>query len=277
MRLGQLSRKIAVRPGEIVDFLATKGIVIDENTNTRVPDDHAKMVMGHFAPGLAFEEVSPELTNEVVMSEPERPSEVHLETKVETADDLSSPEVSLVEESEVNAEEQVAQGEVTPSEATPEAIKAPKIELQGLKVLGKIELPQPKKKENSSEEVTQEIVNAETSLPENPETKLPRQERRPKNESRRSRQNDQHSSQRSRKNPIALQREREAREAEERRKEEIKKEKEKRTEYYMQRVKAAAPSKRITIVDEPLSQLHDEVPDEPKTLWGKFMKWLTSH
>jgi hypothetical protein len=263
MRLGQLSRKVSVRPAEIVSFLSGQGVVVDDNTNTRVSDDAARMVFTHFAPHLKFEETSEEIVVEETTAE--TPVEaIASEAPAPMNEPLPVAEDKLNEQLPESAEEEVR----TTESELPQVIKAPKAELQGLKVIGKIELPEPKKKENAPAAADSENQEVTTSKPE----------RKSRVEHRRPPQtNNQGSTSRARKNPIALQREREAREAEERKKADLEKEKEKRTQYYMQRVKPAAPARRASLVDEPLSQLKDEAPDAPKTLWAKFVKWLTSH
>jgi hypothetical protein len=258
MRLGQLSRKVSVRPAEIVSFLSGRGFSVLDNTNTRVPDDAARMVFTHFAPHLKFEETAEEVMEETISEaepEPASPAVFPVESESQPVAE------SIDEQQSANAED----SDVAEESELPQLIKAPKTELQGLKVVGKIELPQPKKKESAPAADNQELTMANVDAKRKGE-----HPRRPQN-------NNQGSTSRPRKNPIATQREREARESEEKRKAELEKEKEKRTQYYMQRVKPAAPARRAALVDEPLSQLKDEAPDEPKSLWGKFVKWLTSH
>jgi hypothetical protein len=132
MRLGQLARKVAVHPSEIVSFLSKHNITVEDTTNARVDDEHVKLVYEKFAPHLA---------NVVVEEMPEREAipevqPVEADTKEETL--VSTPVTELSEE--VAAE--------SPAEL-PEVIKAPKVELKGLTVLGKIDLPTPKPKENA--------------------------------------------------------------------------------------------------------------------------------
>ena len=131
MRLGQLARKLAVRPGEIVNFLAAQNIQIEEGTNTRIEEVHVEMIVAKFAPDQA-ETLLSTMADEPVLSEP----------------------LSIIpqETSSVVAEPTVHPTIENKSEETIELIKAPKIELSGLKVLGKIELPDTKKKELSPSE-----------------------------------------------------------------------------------------------------------------------------
>src|SRR5689334_19628909 len=115
MRLGQLARKLSLRPAQIVEFLSQHNIQIEDNSNTRIEDQHAELVVNHFAPGT-FQQVE-------LADEPEETAPVEAELPVIVTD---SSEQTTIE---------------------PEVIRVQKIELSGLKVLGKIELPEPKKKE----------------------------------------------------------------------------------------------------------------------------------
>jgi hypothetical protein len=254
MRLGQLSRKISVRSADIAAFLSAKGISLDDQANTKISDDVARVVIEHFAPHLTFDQSIPE---EVTIVE-------------EEGQNLIQEPVQTYEAPEIESESSGEQTETPLPQATPEiqqneVIKAPKIELQGLKVVGKIELPQPKKKDSEAAPAEQETEGG--SKPAEKNIKVERERRHKKTGSTSGRS----------KNTIALKREREQRDAEEKRKAAQESEKEKRTQYYNQRVKTAAPVRRARLVEEPLTQLEDEAPDEPKTLWGKFKKWLTSY
>lgn len=230
MRLGQLSRKLGVSTPEIIQFLASRQITISEDSNAKIEDIHAHWVTEKFAPHLiaSVEEVMAEEKQEVAIP-------------VETTPVIETPST------EVTIEEP----------ALPEVIKAPKIELAGLKVLGKIEIPEKKKKTDESEEGSPE-------------------EKERKHRSERSRSASREYQERPRKNPVALQREREQREAERKRKELLAKEKEKKANHYFNRVKPSTPSKKVKKAEEPIEIA--DVPTEkmPTTLWGKFMRWLNT-
>jgi uncharacterized membrane-anchored protein YjiN (DUF445 family) len=229
MRLGQLSRKLGIHTSKIIDFLASKDIVINEDSNTRIEDEYVTWITQKYAPQL-MAEVSNTL------------SEEKIEPIIHTA---------LVEEI-APPEEQPAALEAAP---LPELIKAPKIELSGLKVLGKIEIPE-KKKTASSQEQPESISSNSTSTAER--KKNPRREL----------------TSRPQKNPVALQREREEREAERKRKEKLQREKEKKTYNYLSRVKTQAPAKKSQYVKEQIEEAPIITEEMPKSLWGKFLRWL---
>lgn len=260
MRLGQLARKIAVRPSDIVEFLGKKNIQTEEGTNTKLSDDEVRLIIENLAPEklaavLQQNAPQPEESIEVAAVPVEEPAPV-----IET--------IEVIEEAERIPEIQSVEAEPTEK---PDVIKAPKVELAGLKVLGKIELPQPKKKE------VLPVENTETS-PEVPVTDQPQRDARPRRENKKEhvRHNDRREN-KPRKNPIALKREQEAREAEEKRREEAKQKKEQRTNYYLERVKPTAPTKPARLYDEPVLQMKDhQTKKEPKTWLGKFWKWYRS-
>jgi hypothetical protein len=270
MRLGQLARKLSLKPAEIVEFLASQNIQIGEGSNTRIEDEHALIVIRHYAPGLEnllkeqeVEQIKTTETQVEVMPEvnaevPEVKTEV-INEKIESQQDVS---LEVGEQISESVDTTAAETYVT----NDDVIKAPKVELPGLKVIGKIDLPEPKKKEpelkpEQSEEVSQVEEHSK---------KIQQDDRKPSHQ-RRDR-NDV----RPRKNPIALQREREALEAEKKRRAELEREKEKRTRNYLKKVKPNQPTKAARLVSEPVVQMSNVEEDEkPKTWLGKFIRWLT--
>jgi len=230
MRLGQLSRKLGVSTPEIIQFLASRQVTINEDSNAKIDDAHAHWVTEKFAPHLlaSVEEVMAEEKQEVAIP-------------VEATPVIETPKA------EISSEEP----------ALPEVIKAPKIELAGLKVLGKIEIPEKKKKTDE---------NTEGS----PEEK----ERKPRSE--RPRSTSREYQERLRKNPVTLQREREQREAERLRKEKLAEEKEKKTNHYLNRVKPVTSAKKMNRTEEATEMIDTPVEKMPTTLWGKFMRWLNT-
>jgi hypothetical protein len=235
MRLGQLARKLELRPAEIIEFLATKNIIIEDDANAKVEDNYVTLVFQQFAPDREAED-----TREV--DAPAR----------RTADEPIG---------EANALDEIPAASSAPSESEAErmdVIKAPKVELSGLKVLGKIDLPGTRKKQ------------AETPQ-ENSDTEQPREF------SREKRSPGHKKTQRPQKNPIALQREREASAAQKKKEEELQLKKEKRTQNYLKKVKAHQPTKAAKFIKEDAEEMSAaELAEPPKTLWGKFVRWLTT-
>lgn len=246
MRLGQLARKLALRPSQLVDFLSTKQIYLEEGSNARLEDAHVSTLVNYFAPErlneilkISIEEAAPLV---------ESPTVVEVVEVKELIEQTPAPELA------VNAEAEKI-----------EVIKALKVELTGLKVLGKIDLPEPKKKEATElnkpegEQATEEKVRPRTSI-------------------KRSNTNsgDRQPSEKPWKNPIALQREREAHEADEKRREALEREKEKRRQHYLGKVKTGQPTKATRLYDEQTEEAPVIKTAPPKSLWGKFMNWLNN-
>jgi hypothetical protein len=230
MRLAQLARKLSVKQSEVVAFLTNQNISIADNSNARVEEEHMRLVIKNFAPHLMEEVFAQEAEEQAA------PEQV-----VENAlDETPAQEVEVVAE---------ARQEVTElSDAVvPEVIKAPKVELQGLKVLGKIDLPEPKKKEGTEQKA---------------ESRPARERREKKFFERREKHN-----------PIALQREREEREAEQKRQEKLKAEKELKTKRYLNKVKPQT-AKPVRLLREDVEEMRFEEEPQPKSMLGRFWKWL---
>ena len=225
MRLGQLARQLSVKPDDIVNFLGSRSISLESGNNTRIDDSHVEMILQHFSPGN--ESIKQQIIQEPETTEPE-------------------PEAQIV------TEEPVAE---PPGETEiAELIKAPKIELQGLRVLGKIDLPEKKKPEPEKEDA-------------------PEQEPRPNIPPRRPARNYPL---RPQKNPVAQAREQEDRERQEKLDEQRDKEKQRRTEFYKKRLKPQPPTKAVRLHREEFAEMPRQEVERPKSLWGRFKLWLNT-
>lgn len=245
MRLGQLARKLAIRPSQIVDFLSTHQIYLDEGSNAKLYDEHVDRIVQHFAPDRINE-----IAADIKIEEAAEKKEALIEIAALTTDSENLKTENLEPESAVKQER-------------PEVIKAPKLELAGLKVLGKIELIEPKKREKPVAVLGVEEIKSETE-----EKVRPERRQVPLNPKREATQQPW-------RNPIALQREREAREAEEQKKEAVEREKERRKEHYLKRVKVGQPTKPARIFDDPVeTYIPPKQEVRPLGLWGRFMRWL---
>lgn len=235
MRLAQLARKLAVRPAEIAALLEGNNINVENGSNFRLDDQMVAMVLEHF--GQAPEPVNA-LEPEV---EPEH-KVMDIKDQASEAEDIG-PAVEATEI--VDPEENI------------ELIKAPKVELPGLRVLGKIDLPEPKSKIQEADDANTEVSG--TAPAKSP---APRRQRADTNRG-------------ARKNPVTLQREREARQTERKRRAEEELEKERRRQKYLSKVKINIPTKPARIFDEEVEVLQPEISDEPaKGPWGRFINWL---
>lgn len=249
MRLGQLARKLSLRPSQLVDFLAANNIASEEGSNTRLADAHTELIVRHFAPE-SLEEIMKPTVEET--SQPEMVPAMVESTQIEEPvqeypDKIEEVEASIEEKSD----------DIQPE---PEVIRVQKIELSGLKVLGKIDLPEPKKKESKTE--------VDPSPEEKPERK---------GRNTRGKQSKTERDERTWRNPLEAQRKREAREIEERKKAELEREKERKKNHYQNKVKQVQRPKKDKIAKEAvvIKKPVDKRP-APKTWLGKFMRWWTT-
>jgi hypothetical protein len=242
MRLGQLARKLALRPAEIVEILSGHQIQVVDDPNVKLSADQLSLILQRFSPNLQ--------------------SEILAEDRVQEQE--KSVDEPIIEVSTSNAPEPATQATIT--EALPEksdVIKAPKIELSGLKVLGKIDIPEPKKKT-----ALEDQPKSENEMPASVEETRER---------RNSSYKEKRRTPRAASNPIALEREREALEAKKKKEEEDRLQKERRTQNYLKKVKTVAPTKAVKLVKEEVEEMSPaELKEPPKTLWGKFVRWLTT-
>jgi hypothetical protein len=263
MRLGQLARKLSVSPAEITALLAERNIRTEEGTNTRLTDEQLTWILQHYGKEISVVTLTDEVTTEA-----EVPVGTVVSTPVEFAEqpvDQAVMSDQEEEEADLNAPAEA------PVDKLPALIKAPKVELSGLKILGKIELPGPKKKDvSSAPEGETDMVKPEPSVRRD-QRQQTRGERSDGRKQSRNREGD-----RPRKNPLVLQREREAREAEEKRQEHARQEKERRTQYYQQRVKASVPTKPARLFDEPTTDMRNERKSKPTGWFSKLLRWFKS-
>jgi hypothetical protein len=254
MRLGQLARKLAIRQSEIVEFLAANNIPMDESSNTRLEEDQVILIMKQFAPastGDAAGALIPSGTPNVA----DVPFPAEVPTKREVQNERTGTEDKSLE---------ISLPSHTAEEVKSEVIKAPKVELSGLKVVGKIDLTELKKKETPSSGIESTDENSGQA-----EKKQQAEGRKPPTFRK------ERTDQRARRNPIALQREREAQEADRKRQAKVEQEKEQRTKNYYKKVRGSAPTKRIKMVDEPTAEMTAaELRDTPRTWVGRFFNWL---
>ncbi|MEI9920643.1 MAG: translation initiation factor IF-2 N-terminal domain-containing protein [Bacteroidota bacterium] len=217
MRISQLARNLGIPPSDIVEFLGKQSV----DANSRLDQEIVDKVIGHFAPGRL----------------------------------VVTGEVSEVKEIETPTPDAGAEEQPTP-DAPVEVIRVSKVELQGLKVLGKIDLPEPKKK---AEPTTEEQAEQQSS-------QQSKREFQKRNNTRRDRDWV---------NPLEQKRQQEAREEEKRRQESAAKQKEKRTNHYYNKVKSV-PTKAVRRFEEQTVVEDVEVKEPPKGIFGKFLKWLRS-
>ena len=148
MRLGQLSRKTDTKPTEILSYLKNEfDVELGSHLNTKVDDELTKKVISKFAKPKTIEvspvkpktEVDTSSVKEENLSEPS--AVVEDKESVENTEDTSPTatvnESDIEKPSEFKSDEEVDALTILNAEL----IKAPKVELPGPKVVGKIDLP----------------------------------------------------------------------------------------------------------------------------------------
>lgn len=228
MRLGQLARKLDISPGDIEDFLIKSNLTADGGTNARLSDDLVRKIVSGLAP-LKMSEFSGNLEQDEPVAIGSNPN-----------NEQSTESTSTLDE-----------GMVT---ELPDLIKAPKVDLPGLKILGKIELPEPPKKPEKETQSLEPKFSSDT-------------QRKPFRDSARE--------QRSWKNPLEEKRKRELREQERRRQEELRLKKEQRTMAYFKKQFKPKPSEKVHKKVKPETAVTFVAQHPPKTIFGKIWRWLT--
>lgn len=248
MRLGQLARKLSLRPSQVVDFLAANNIQSEEGSNTKLADAHTELIVKHFAPE-SLEEIMNPAVGEVSV------------TETPVTEDLKPVEPINDKPEEPEFIEQVITQSTPAQQPEPEVIRVQKIELSGLKVLGKIDLPEPKKKEPKTEGDASSPDEKPARKGKNLRGKQPRTELNP----------------REWRNPIEAQRKREMRELEERKKAALDRDKERKKNHYHNKVKQLQQPKKVKVKESAVAvKKPKDTRAVPKTWLGKFLRWWTT-
>lgn len=186
-------------------------------------------------------------------------TEVEIKEKVLTVQEILEKEEAIEEGEEENEKEPDEVGEKI-------LIKAPKVSLPGLKVVGKIDLPEPVQK------------------PEKVEDEVDRKEEDNEKEIKRSRKSgsyqrrDGRRQNRNKRRPLTLEekREREKRSEERKKKSLQKKKKKEKKQHYLDQVKNAPAIKPKKSKKEKLQATKEPKAPPPKTIVGKFWRWLNT-
>ena len=288
MRLGQLARKYNLSQQKIINFLEDLNPGMGPyNQNTKLSDQTEELIAKHFKKSfiegsLTDESLNIDSENTPIPASPEpqsaapepatagKDSREEAEIQASLDPSLPVPEVKLKDEETIEApvkaistdkliemldseDEMVDLSDIT-------LIKAPKKELEGLKIVGKIDLPEPKPK-------AAKLVEKEDSPAAN------------RREPRRG--NRKLSPEEKEKRRLQAKRKKEAYEAkqERRRKEEAERKlKEKKKAYYHQKIKQTG--KTPTKKPRPAVKEADEIMEtqklraQPKTAIGRFWAWF---
>ncbi|GAA0891568.1 translation initiation factor IF-2 [Fulvivirga kasyanovii] len=164
MRLSQVARKLNVGRTTIIDFLADKGFEVDTSPNSKVTGEQFAMLSKEFAASASEKEEASGLTigakhNEHVVID----SESDTSKKSEDEENILIKNLSAGKNPEAKAEKKEEPAE----EKKPEKIEHEKPKLQGIKVVGKIDLDK-KKEEPKKEEAKKEEPKKEEPKKEEP-------------------------------------------------------------------------------------------------------------
>jgi translation initiation factor IF-2 len=163
IRLGQASRKLNVGHNTILEFLAKKGFSVENNPNAKLTAEQFAMLSKEFASSASEKAEASGLTIGIKLNEPP-PAKVEPEVVVRKKTD---------EEDNVLIKNLGSKEIVKPKEEPKtEKVEVEKPKLEGIKVIGKIELDQDKKKPKK-EEKKEEKVEVEAKPEVKQEEKKP--------------------------------------------------------------------------------------------------------
>jgi translation initiation factor IF-2 len=156
IRLGQASRKLNVGHNTILDFLSKKGFDVENNPNAKLTGEQFAMLSKEYASSASEKLEASGLTIGAKHSE-----NVTIESEVEAHRKKSEEEEQILIKNLGSTEIK------TKDEPKPERVERDKPKLEGIKVVGKIELDEKKKdKADKKEEIPKEGTGAEEVAPD---------------------------------------------------------------------------------------------------------------
>lgn len=291
MRLGQLARKLDVKVNEIVDFLNDEhNISIESDLNTKIEGEALDYVVDHYKveadeiiePDVVKDDdVDAEKTPEIIEEEVETITEPELIETVELEEDPVE-EDSVVENNEklvVESED----GEEIELNVVDGVIKAPKKELSGFKVVGKIDLTEPKKSLQFVKTQGDETTNITDEITaKRKEVAQLKREKYLKRKAEKKKQ--QENRKKGRKRRVLSELELKEKQAEllvKKRIEQAKVDKEKKRKHYEQitkskKVAQSKKNKKKKKIDESVVKTVKQFEKEPTTRLGKIWKWFNT-
>ncbi|MEQ1585725.1 MAG: translation initiation factor IF-2 [Cyclobacteriaceae bacterium] len=154
IRLGQASRKLNVGHNTILDFLAKKGFTVENNPNAKLTPEQFAMLSKEYASSASEKAEASGLTIGVKHIEPTTPVKTESEVHRKKKDEEESVLIKNLGSKDI----------VKPKEEPKlEKVEVETPKLEGIKVLGKIELE--KKKEKKEEKVEEKQPEKEVIVP----------------------------------------------------------------------------------------------------------------
>ena len=142
MRLGQLSRQLEISSEQIVKLISENFREVNNHPNIKISEEELAFLNERFAPEPVEPEAAAEEIEAIIVEEVKEPvKEVETSEVPEFIEELRPQVISLEDEFHAQTEDL-------------ESYKAEKPHLEGLRVVGKIDLPEPivKEKEENPEE-----------------------------------------------------------------------------------------------------------------------------
>lgn len=249
MRLAQLARKIQVKPSELINFILNQfDHKINSTPNTVIPKEYLGAIVEHFV----LKKETNDTTHKVI------------EKTVAEVEQCTVTEPESTEKVEIEETESTEETEETILNIEDGVIRAPKVKIEGVTVVGKIELPtKPEVQEEEKEEAKETVEKSEKPKP----TRIPRTPQKTKN-GRKSELNYEEEKQK----------ERQAYKEELRRKKELAKKK--KRAHYEAMVKEKGTKlpkkKKPTKAQQLQTEIEKKKENRPTSLWGRFIYWLNN-
>ena len=134
MRLSQLARKLELSPTDLILFFEKNKIVKYNSPNNKIEEEDLPIALNHFKPEELVAEIGEETSNEPISLE------IITDKKNDENMELSESYSTITDG------ESIKQDSLKDPVDKIEVIRMPKIKLEGVKVVGKIDLPDPVKK-----------------------------------------------------------------------------------------------------------------------------------
>ena len=187
MRLSQVAKKAGISVVRAAEFLATKGFVVENNPNSKITSEHSDLLMKEFESSAMDRKEAGEITigkkpeNVIINANSSKKKKDDDEEDVlikNLLSDKKEREKVVVEEKPKEVIKEVPE-EIAPEEVVAEDVNA-MVKLQGIKVLGKIELEDKKSKKTTKtttkpveekvkqEEIVEPVLNVEPEKKEEP-------------------------------------------------------------------------------------------------------------
>ena len=292
MRLGQLARQLNINTSDIVSLLNEHDITINDHPNVKIEGEPEQIVLGKFGQEKKPEKAETEITVDLQVIEESAPTTELLESPLTEEEPITFEEEQIAAVAEIEPsipQEEESKEMIEPQELNmpdapeenhenletsielvteetnesnlnideDEVIRAPKISLEGLKVVGKIDLPEPKIKEQPTKENDDFKPKRKSKHYRSDQTEEEREARRIRNKEIKERR-------------LQKEKEREQQEREER-------ERKAKEEFYRKKLvtEKAQKNKKAKRKDSQ-KEVKQILKSENKTAFGKFWQWLNT-